>query len=651
MLLDGSRTSPEEPLLLRAGPLKLRFESGGLRYIRLGERELVRRIYSAVRDANWGTVPDRLSKLTTRVCEDSFEIEFDAHNCQGEIDFAWHGTIRGTSSGRIEFAMEGGANTTFSKNRIGFCVLHPMQLAGSPVQVQHADGSSEHTVFPDLIAAQNPFHEVVALRHPAAGGGDLRISFEGDLFETEDQRNWIDASFKTFCTPLSRPFPAQVCAGDRIAQRVVLELLPSPPVSLPRQFARAQPSRDVTLDFGAKAIGPLPQIGFGLSPDAPHLTAAQVERLRQLKPQHLRCELNCPGGGCKAFDAAAAIASQLDSKLEIALFLGEHAENEFCHLLESIQRRRASVARWMLFPLGRWNTTAEVLHKYAPILRECIASIPIGGGTPANFCELNRCRPPSELLDFVTWSFHPQEHASDNASLAETLAAQAATVQTARHFAAGRSFAVGPITLKKRVNPYATGPWPPEPAPGALPCQVDARQASLFGAGWTLGSLKYLAESGVHSATYYELLGWKGLMEREGGSPLPQLFSSLPGGVFPLYHVFADLAEWPGAQVLGVQSSDPLAVEALALASDSLGESPPRIDCLLIASLSGEPQRVSAQILATSARVRLLSEDTVLESMATPENYRASAWHSCSIASGRFEIDLPPFALARVDFT
>ena len=38
----------------------------------------------------------------------------------------------------------------------------------------------------------------------------------------EDQRNWTDASFKTYCTPLARPFPVPVQAGDRVDQRVAL---------------------------------------------------------------------------------------------------------------------------------------------------------------------------------------------------------------------------------------------------------------------------------------------------------------------------------------------------------------------------------------------------------------------------------------------
>ena len=58
------------------------------------------------------------------------------------------------------------------------------------------------------------------------------------------------------------------------------------------------------------------------------------------------------------------------------------------------------------------------------------------------------------------------------------------------------------------------------------------------------------AESGVSSATYYETTGWRGVMETAQGSPLPELFPSLPGGVFPLYHVFADLTEGEGCEIL-----------------------------------------------------------------------------------------------------
>ena len=40
---------------------------------------------------------------------------------------------------------------------------------------------------------------------------------EGETFETEDQRNWSDASFKTYGTPLHLPFPVEVEEGTRVA--------------------------------------------------------------------------------------------------------------------------------------------------------------------------------------------------------------------------------------------------------------------------------------------------------------------------------------------------------------------------------------------------------------------------------------------------
>ena len=41
-----------------------------------------------------------------------------------------------------------------------------------------------------------------SISHGTPGGGEIVIRFEGDLFEMEDQRNWTDASYKTYSTPL-----------------------------------------------------------------------------------------------------------------------------------------------------------------------------------------------------------------------------------------------------------------------------------------------------------------------------------------------------------------------------------------------------------------------------------------------------------------
>ena len=38
---------------------------------------------------------------------------------------------------------------------------------------------------------------------------------EGDAFEMEDQRNWADASFKTYVRPLSKPRPYVIAKGRK----------------------------------------------------------------------------------------------------------------------------------------------------------------------------------------------------------------------------------------------------------------------------------------------------------------------------------------------------------------------------------------------------------------------------------------------------
>ena len=40
---------------------------------------------------------------------------------------------------------------------------------------------------------------------------------EGDSFEMEDQRNWTDASFKVYGTPLKNLSPVEVKTGTKIS--------------------------------------------------------------------------------------------------------------------------------------------------------------------------------------------------------------------------------------------------------------------------------------------------------------------------------------------------------------------------------------------------------------------------------------------------
>jgi hypothetical protein len=165
---------------------------------------------------------------------------------------------------------------------------------------------------------------------------------------------------------------------------------------------------------------------------------------------------------------------------------------------------------------------------------------------------------------------------------------------------------------------------------------------SLFGAGWTAGSLKYLAESEAQSLTYYETTGWRGVMETEAGSPVPDKFQSLPGAVFPLYHVLADVGEFAGGEVVPTRSSQPLRVDGLALRKDG------RLR-VLIANLSAQPQQVTVHNLGQQVRLRTLDETNAQAAMQNPEEFRAQAGEWVRTSAGSLLLTLRPYAVARIE--
>src|SRR6185436_11221526 len=156
------------PIELRAGPLALRFEpdTGFLRHIRLGDHEVLRAIYAAVRHHDWATVPPRITITSQDVGPEFFRIAFDVECKRGPVDFSWKGVVTGEASGRIRYTFDGIANSDFSRNRIGLCILHPIEeCQGKPLKIEHTDGTTDPGTFPREIAPHQPFFDIRALSY------------------------------------------------------------------------------------------------------------------------------------------------------------------------------------------------------------------------------------------------------------------------------------------------------------------------------------------------------------------------------------------------------------------------------------------------------------------------------------------------------
>jgi hypothetical protein len=386
----------------------------------------------------------------------------------------------------------------------------------------------------------------------------------------------------------------------------------------------------------------VPAIGLGVASHGEALTTREVDRLRELHLAHLRVDLRLADSEFPAvLGRARADALALGVPLEVAIFLTDNGEDELRSLRAAFDGAAVRVARWFIFHATERPTSARWIGAARRQLAAIDPGADFGSGTNADFTELNRARPAVGPLDIVGYAVNPQVHAFDNLSVVETLETQAATVDSAHQFLGGVPIAITPITLKQRFNPAASQVDSAD-SPTDLPKAVDVRQMSLFGAAWTVGSLKYVSESSVASVTYYETTGWRGVLERETGSPLPALFPSIPGGVYPLYHVLADIGEFAGGEMIPVRSSRPLQVDGLAVTREN------RLR-VLVANLTNATQRARLEGIPSLVALKALNETNVESAMRAPEAYRQTTGDTLSTFDGQLELELPPYGIVRID--
>jgi hypothetical protein len=583
--LHGRDDPPPELRWLRAGPLDVALDGPDLRYVRLGELELVRRVYLAVRDLNWDTIGDVQRNVSIEEGGDDFVVRGRLLHRRGPIVFAWDGLIEGSADGTITYTADGRCESEFPFAKIGICVHHPIrECAGRPFAARTPDGPVSG-VLPDTIGQQifdselgyelPLFAPFSALAIDLDGGIEVSFAFEGQLFEMEDQRNWTDASLKTASMPSYLGFVHQAEPGRRVWQRVVIRHRARARAGPVRRRGAVAPPEGLIL--GRPLGRTVPPIGFGLPSDGQPHSPVEVKRVRALRPAHLRADIDAEDvlELNRAFEQCAAV----DARLELALHVDANDLDAVDRLCERVPA--GAVARLIVLERGQETTRRAVIEAVRARLPN---GLPLVGGTNAYFCDINRDRPDVTALDGVAYSINSQVHAVDELSLVEALDGHADTVISACAIFPAVPIVVSPITLRPRFNPVAvaeelTGDGP------ELPWPVDPRQMSQFAAAWTLGSVKALSEAGASSLTYYETVGWRGLFEREAGNPQPDLFPSTPGMLFPVYGLFAALAGLGGAELVELTPTDPLRATGLAL--HSAGELR-----LLLANLTPEPTSV-----------------------------------------------------------
>jgi D-apionolactonase len=516
---------------LKAGLLQVSFENGALRHVRLRGREVLRSIYFALRDQNWGTIPFRIEQWRETIGADHFDIGFEAVHYLGDADvFSWQVNLRGGTDHTLDFSLVGTALQDFSRNRAGFCVLHPVEeCAGAAVRITAPDGSTTDEVFPLYIAPERPFPLMSGMEWSPEDGSTARLVFEGDVFETEDHRNWTDTSYKTFCTPLSQPRPVLLRAGEQVRQRVRLEAVPSAAVL-------STSKEDTLIQFTpTERRLTLPRIGTQLAFGQTPFSGQEAATLSMLQLDHLRVEVRLHEVDWQTHLLFAATQAQrIDTGLFIALTFGVHAIKEANDFIGYATLHQLNIRYLLLFKQNTYATPSDLLEAVVPILRAGLPQVQIGAGTQTNYAELGRNLFKADMLDFVAYGIHPQEHAFDDLSLVENIESQADTVRSARVLYPGKSVIVSPLTLKQRFNPYARDAAEHfTERPVAM--QADRRYASKFTGAWLLGSLFSLADGGAAAVTVFRATGPLGLCNEAGqltsaGRSLIDLYSAARQG-------------------------------------------------------------------------------------------------------------------------
>ncbi|MER9166725.1 hypothetical protein NKI12_04955 [Mesorhizobium australicum] len=589
--LYGTRAAEPKPGTLRAGALSAELVNGNLRTIRHGGTEVLRAIAYIVRDRDWGTYEPDLTDLTIDQQDDRFSVTYAA-SCLGPDGsrLGFHATIEGSADGRLVFDVTALPERDFETNRCGFCILHPIAgLAGSPVTVEHIDGSVVETELPDLIDPWQPFKDLRAITHQVRPGVFAECRMKGDTFEMEDQRNWSDASYKTYVRPLALPWPYVLPARQALRQTISLRITGD--ASVPASAAPAEPVRVELGQAGAQ----LPDIGITVYPEDVEATLADLPLLRGFVPRQLLFHFDpTRGHGIDALRAHARLAAAcpVSTTLECVVACAGDLDAELSEVADMVRLAglrldaiavSPAVDRQSTPPGSAWPACPPLEDVYAAA-RRAFPGLRLGGGMFSYFTELNRKRVPAGQLDFITHCTCPLVHAADDLSVMQSLEALPFITRSTRAIFGTKPYRIGPSTIAMRQNPYGGATKDNPQGQRIAMANRDPRHAAQFAAAWTIGYAARVAPAGLEMLTLSSFAGPFGVVAGSG-EPVAE------GSPRPIFQAIKGLCELAGLTHVSATTSDETRVLALAGRSAS-GET-----IVWLANLTPNDMRVDASAL------------------------------------------------------
>jgi len=623
----GTSQPPDALRRVTVGPLSFLYSTDGLRRISWHGTEVVRAIAWPMRDENWGTYAATVLTETLEVGDAAATGRLTISVADGRLhcELRFRADRAGSLHLTLDMAPQGGA---FRTNRSGFTVLHPIQgVAGSPLRVTHSTGAVEDTVFPALISPGQPVMDISGLRHDL-GGCTIDIAFDGEVFEMEDQRNWSDASYKTYCVPLVVPFGYDIAAPTRQSITVTLD-----GGSTAAASAAAEGIAFTT------AEGAAPRIGLAVEPGWLPAAAAR-ETVAALGASDLLVRLT-PGADASYLSGVRRLADALGAEIAAEIVLEpDDVPGGLAGAAQALATAGIAPARVLALtegylashqPVGPWPAGPDPVAVCAAV-RTVFPDAETGGGMMTSFTEFNRCRPDPAVCDYVTHGNTAIVHAGDDLSVIETLETLPQIFASAEALSGGKPYRLGLVSIGMRSNPYGAAV---ADNPGQIRqtmAKIDPRHRGLFGAAWAVGVLAATEGSRLASLCLGAPVGPFGLAYAPQDYP-QEGYDPGTARVAPVYHVARAACAMAGRPRIRLTGLPP-GVHGYAVSDAGRMQA-------LIANVSDAP---AALRLPASGQVALLDAESFGAAIATPD------WvESAKISQGP-DLALAPFATAFARF-
>jgi len=497
--LYGTTEPQPELLRLQAGALSCDFDGGGLRHVRWGRIEIARGVSYLFRDKDWGTVPAEVGDVRVETTSSQFVLSFSLTMRTPDGVLTALGRVEGSEAGKLAFSVVATPEADLTTNRCGIVLLHPAACAGKPLCVEHTDGRIEELGFPLEISPSQPVFDIRALTYSPAPGMTLHCRLEAALphdpagkFEMEDQRNWSDASFKTYVASLLDAWPYRLPAGVPLTQRVEFEVsgVPADDIGVSGNGHARR------LRLGLPTERRVPALGVGVPAGISLATADERGALRALRARwwivdagldapHLVDDLR----ELSQLRKGLSVKVQLDAV--VPEDLSPHEAASRVRGVCDAARLQVDAVRILPAPFLKSFQPTDVwpdvpaLEAYVEAARVCFPGALVGGGMFTYFTELNRRRPDPTGLDFVGHATCPIVHAADDTSVMETLEALESILLSVKAICPATAYRLGPSTIASPRNPYGAAPAA-NPEQRRIPlASSDPRHRGQFGAAWT----------------------------------------------------------------------------------------------------------------------------------------------------------------------